>query len=504
MTRAKLLAAVAAACFATGVLLSHQIEPSVRVESITLAGNTPALQFLPAAPGPHLVALLAHGYSASKESLFCYGEALAAAGFVCFDVDLPGHGASLSSYTFVEAVHTLDTVARAVGPVDVFIGHSMGGFAGGEAVREGRMKPKLVIAVGSLPVLGDHAPPLLFLAGRYDEYFPPALLKTRTDARLVLSPWSDHGLEAWDPILVKAAVAAACAAVGKTPPAVSTRWRWRFASIGLALVGAFGLTLCLPKLPLRWAWTRGPLVATTFILAFVLTTRTFIDAMPHLRYLPLQTVAAAITLLLLMGTARFRIPRWSLLAAIAVVAIGCAIVGAKIRLILVSFMPHFGLVLFLVSIPALIEGTIVGAIAARRGSRFAGDIAMAIIVGCALFQWGQPPRMPPKQTVRHTAIKLDTKLLEACTGHYEFAPDNSFWLGMNLTNWLRGDRLMGQIALGGQNYGPFEIFPESATNFFDKVWGTQWIFIRDERGEVTAVIHHYPGLPESEGKKLKK
>ena len=35
-----------------------------------------------------------------------------------------------------------------------------------------------VRANGSLPVLGDHAPPLLFLAGRFEEGFPPVLLKT--------------------------------------------------------------------------------------------------------------------------------------------------------------------------------------------------------------------------------------------------------------------------------------------------------------------------------------
>jgi len=89
------------------------------------------------------------------------------------------------------------------------------------------MKPGLFIAIGSMPVLGDHAPPLLLLAGRFEEALPPALLKTRTDARLVISPWSDHLLEAFDPVLVNAAVEAACVAVHKTPPAHPTAWRWR-------------------------------------------------------------------------------------------------------------------------------------------------------------------------------------------------------------------------------------------------------------------------------------
>jgi len=41
----------------------------------------------------------------------------------------------------MEAVHTLEAVAREVGPVDVFAGWSMGGYTGGEAVRKGGMKP---------------------------------------------------------------------------------------------------------------------------------------------------------------------------------------------------------------------------------------------------------------------------------------------------------------------------------------------------------------------------
>src|SRR5512139_1530023 len=126
---------VAAVCFGTAVALSHRIEPRVRVQKVTLADETPALKFIPAGPGPHPVALLAHGRGGSKETLFRYGEALATAGFICYDVDLPGHGASRRTYTFMEAVHTLEAVAREVGPVDVLLGDSLGGSTGGEAVR---------------------------------------------------------------------------------------------------------------------------------------------------------------------------------------------------------------------------------------------------------------------------------------------------------------------------------------------------------------------------------
>jgi pimeloyl-ACP methyl ester carboxylesterase len=93
------IAAVAIVCFTIGVTLSHQVESGVRVESVTLAGDIPALEFSPADLNPHPVAMLVHGYTGSKENLFFYGEALAAAGFKCFAVDLPGHGMSLQSYS---------------------------------------------------------------------------------------------------------------------------------------------------------------------------------------------------------------------------------------------------------------------------------------------------------------------------------------------------------------------------------------------------------------------
>src|SRR5438034_3689153 len=140
--------AAAIAALILGAILSRVIEPGVRVEKVTLAEETPALKFIPTGAGPHPVALLAHGFASSKEAFFRYGEALAAAGFICYSVDQPGHGASQRTFTIMDTVHTPEAIAREVGPVDVFAGHSMGGITGGEAVREGGMRPGLFIAIG--------------------------------------------------------------------------------------------------------------------------------------------------------------------------------------------------------------------------------------------------------------------------------------------------------------------------------------------------------------------
>src|SRR5437667_6624089 len=103
------------AFFAAGVILSRRVEPGVRVDAVTLAGDTPALQFLPADSGPRPVALFAHGVTASKETLFRFGEAFAAAGFVCFAVDLPGHGGARRLLSLAEKAPPLEGMRTAVG-----------------------------------------------------------------------------------------------------------------------------------------------------------------------------------------------------------------------------------------------------------------------------------------------------------------------------------------------------------------------------------------------------
>lgn len=481
-------------CFVAGMVLSHRVEPGIHDKTVTLAGDTPALQFLPAGKGPHPVALLAHGLGGSKKNLFAYGEALAAAGFVCYSVDLPGHGASPQLYTYNGTVRMLGEVAQAIGPVDVFIGFSMGGFRGGQAVLEGRMRPKLFIAVGSMPVLGKHAPPLLLLTGRFDKYYPPALLETRKDARLVVSPWSNHGLEACDRVLVNAAVKAACATVGRIPPAASTSWIWRSVGVALVLLGVLGLTLGLPQFSPRWAGTRGLLISVISIAGFDFTQSMWQEIAPHLPPFPLLVVAV-ITLLALVVAGRLGIPRWIFLALATAFWIGCVIAGANVSWFGLS---PFWLVLW------LFAGLLVGALAAYRGSRRDGDIAMVVIMGFGIFGLAQPPRMAPEVHGSRTAIKLDAQLLEACVGRYEFAPGNPFPTGQKLTIWRQGDHLIGQWLPDGD---VVKIYAESETNFFLSIngrqSGEQLTFIKNDGGEVTAVVDQAPDFPLLEGKKLK-
>jgi CubicO group peptidase (beta-lactamase class C family) len=104
----------------------------------------------------------------------------------------------------------------------------------------------------------------------------------------------------------------------------------------------------------------------------------------------------------------------------------------------------------------------------------------------------------PEPPQRPVAIKLSTGLLDACAGHYEFMPNALFPEGVKMMIWREGDHLIQQT--WGQPLIPQAVlmYPESETNFFDKIYAMRTAFIKNDQGEVTNVI--YMGC---KGKKLK-
>ncbi|HSK71346.1 MAG TPA: DUF4440 domain-containing protein [Pyrinomonadaceae bacterium] len=88
-------------------------------------------------------------------------------------------------------------------------------------------------------------------------------------------------------------------------------------------------------------------------------------------------------------------------------------------------------------------------------------------------------RMPRERTV----IGLDPKIYEAYIGQYELAPNVVF----NVTR--EGEKLMSQVA--GQPKA--ELLPESEIEFFIKGINGQFIFVRDEKGQVTKMIINQEG-----------
>lgn len=387
--------AAAGAALILGALLTRVIEPSVHVEKVMLMGNTPAIRLFPATPGPHPIVLLAHGATGSKENLFRFGEALAAAGFDCYSVDQAGHGESPQPCNFwhidekwgwaTNILHKPRQLEQALGSVDVFIGHSMGGGAGEWSVMEDGFRPKLFIGVGASVEFAEQGPPLLLLAGRFEELISADWLRSQTDAQVVISPWSDHIFEPFDPVLGNAAVKAACATVGKPVPASATAWLWRFAGLVLGMAGASVLMFRLPELHPRLARNRRFIVPAVLLIAITLTMGTWIGITPQLRRIPLQLVLLLVISLTLAGLGRLCLPRWILVVATAILALSC--LAARIAFPANLFLFAMLMNTLAISTLLLLPSVAVGSIAARKGSRRDGDVAMAIFASSVIGQF---------------------------------------------------------------------------------------------------------------------
>jgi pimeloyl-ACP methyl ester carboxylesterase len=379
------IVAAATAVLIVGVILSRAREPDVRVEKVMLDTNTPALRIFPATPGPHAIALLAHGNGGSKEMMFRFGEALAAAGLDCYSVDQAGYGESPQVCTLANRRLNFLEAARALGEVDVFIGHSMGCGTGSWSVREAGFRPKLFIGVGNTATLGERGPPAILLFGRFEEFGIPA----QTNAQIVISPWCDHALEPFDQTLVSAAVKAACATAGKPPPRAPRAWRWRVAGLLLGIAAASVLMFRLPELHPRLARTRRFIVPAILLITIILTMGTWIGVAPQLRRIPQQLGLFVIILLALVGLGRLRLPNWSLPVVSGVFAVACGLALLHLPLAYGKAIFLFGalMAIFAMSTALLLPSALVGRIAARGGSKRDGDVAMAFFASCVIGQF---------------------------------------------------------------------------------------------------------------------
>lgn len=97
-------------------------------------------------------------------------------------------------------------------------------------------------------------------------------------------------------------------------------------------------------------------------------------------------------------------------------------------------------------------------------------------------------RIPAERTV----INLDSKIYDAYIGQYELAPN----VVISVTK--EGEKLMSQTT--GQP--KMELLPESEIEFFIKGFTAQFVFVRDETGQVTKLIINQEGQRVT-AKKLK-
>ncbi len=120
-------------------------EDGITRENFTIAGPlpVPVLEMRPAAQETSLVAIVAHGFSGSKELMTGFGAELAHAGITTYLLDLPGHGQSPApsgSQQSTRAQENVMAVSEAVAyvrthnratkhPALILLGHSMGSVA---------------------------------------------------------------------------------------------------------------------------------------------------------------------------------------------------------------------------------------------------------------------------------------------------------------------------------------------------------------------------------------
>jgi D-alanyl-D-alanine-carboxypeptidase/D-alanyl-D-alanine-endopeptidase len=115
----------------------------------------------------------------------------------------------------------------------------------------------------------------------------------------------------------------------------------------------------------------------------------------------------------------------------------------------------------------------------------------------------QSPKAPVP-VKRPVIVELSPKLLDGCVGHYEQAPDARFPAGVKTAIWREEKQMFWRESGMNVPEGIFEIFPESETNFFDKVICEQLTFIKNDKGETTAVTFQAINRPDMiQAKKLK-
>lgn len=100
----------------------------------------------------------------------------------------------------------------------------------------------------------------------------------------------------------------------------------------------------------------------------------------------------------------------------------------------------------------------------------------------------------PESTNLPLAIKLDTKLLDACVGEYKIAPCAELPDGEKLTIWREGDQLFTKLSVNTHSTGALPSYPASETNFVltGSVW-SELFLIKNEKGEVTALTRRFSG-----------
>jgi hypothetical protein len=245
----------------------------------------------------------------------------------------------------------------------------MGAYVASHALQERRVEARLLIAFGAIP---DAPVETLLLEGGWEELLTPP-------KGAVVSPWSDHCLEPWDPVLVSAAVSAATQKVGLTPAPVS-RWKLRVLGAALVLLGAVLLIFALT--PDRGGALTGAGVAAIALAWPALGLPLWFAGAPTRGHVPLQVLFSlsigAGSLVLEKLTKKPARVTLGAVAALALLGAAAALLGGNAFGALVGTI-FTGLVALGWGLAAFAE--------ARTKSPAAAHAAFGLFLGYLLGQW---------------------------------------------------------------------------------------------------------------------
>jgi pimeloyl-ACP methyl ester carboxylesterase len=228
-------------------------------------------------PSPKAIMLIGHGVTSNQGVMATMAKAFAANGYTAVTLDFWGHGRSGERFDWKSNPAQLKAWfawAHTPGNLPVaYLGHSMGGFCGAEALIADTSGVSAFVSLGALP---PQVPPCrtLVAAGRFEELFSgdEARAKVAGKADVIISPFSDHSMEPLDPVLLGRIVAWVDGALGLPGPVRFPWGRWGCALLGTVLgcVSAFWLAglaagmisrqespVCAP-LPASRSWSINP------------------------------------------------------------------------------------------------------------------------------------------------------------------------------------------------------------------------------------------------------
>ncbi len=221
----------------------HDSVPSLihrETVSIEGPGGKPCLGTVWRPESPKAVILIGHGVSSNQSVMATSAKAFAKNGYIAVTFDFWGHGRSRENFDVASnpgQIHAWVTWAREQfkGFPLAYMGHSMGGFSGAMAF----VKDPMVDAFVALGALPEQFPPCktLIALGRFEELFSVTEARQQAQGKVdvVTSPFSDHALETWDPVLIQRMISWVNTALAFQPHSIFPWSRWMHSMLAVVL-----------------------------------------------------------------------------------------------------------------------------------------------------------------------------------------------------------------------------------------------------------------------------